>query len=54
LKNRREEDHSTFDLICSVEREDAEVTWFYEGIEINPSNNTNFDHYQFITEGFDR
>jgi len=54
LKSRREEEHSTFEMDCSVEREEVHVNWFYEGVEITAENNTNFDHFEFVSEGYDR
>ena len=50
LKSRREEEHSTFELDCAIERADGEVTWYYNDVEITPRNNDNFDHFEFIEE----
>ena len=51
LKSRREEEGSEFELECAVESEDGEVTWFFNDIEITPTNNPNFHNFEFIKEG---
>jgi hypothetical protein len=51
LKSRREEEGSEFEMDCAVDREDADVTWFVNDVEITPRTNTNFEHYEFIVEG---
>ncbi len=48
LKTRREEEESTFELDCAIERADGRVQWFYNDVEITPRNNQNFDHFEFI------
>ena len=48
LKSRREEEESTFDMDCAVEKADAMVQWFFNGVEITPRNSAIFDHYEFI------
>ncbi|CAB4063293.1 unnamed protein product [Lepeophtheirus salmonis] len=54
LKSRREEEHSTFDIECAVEHDYFEPTWWFNDIEITPTTNKNFDHFEFISEEFTR
>ena len=51
LKSRREEEGSEFELECAVESEDGEVTWYFNDIEITPTNNPNFHNFEFISDG---
>ena len=51
LKSRREEEGSEFELECAVESEEGDVTWFFNDIEITPTNNPNFHNFEFIKEG---
>ena len=50
LKTRREEEGSSFDLDCAIEKEDGSVTWWFNDIEITPRTNEFFDHFEFIEE----
>ncbi len=50
LKTRREEEYSTFELECAIEKEKEEVTWWFNDVEINARTNQNFSHYEFISD----
>ena len=50
LKSRREEEESTFELDCAVERADGKVTWWFDDIEITPRTSKIFDHFEFIEQ----
>lgn len=54
LKSRREEEHSSFEMDCAVEREEVHVKWFYDGVEITEESNANFGHFEFVSEGYER
>lgn len=51
MKTRREEEGSSFELECSIDKEEESVTWYYNDMEITPRNNPNFDHFDFEEDG---
>lgn len=48
LKSRREQEESTFELDCAVEKADALVKWYFNDVEISARTVSIFDHFEFI------